>query len=61
VTSPGLVDCQGCLDGEIERLAEYLDEKEKGCIMGVVSLLNDVGPHGVGKHDLPVGIRVIYG
>ena len=55
------MDCQGCLDGEIGRLINYLDEAERGCIMGVVSLLNDVGPRGVGKKDIPVGIRTIYG
>ena len=52
MNSSGLVDCQGCLDEEIESLPEYLDETEKACALEIVSLLNDAGPHGIGKKDL---------
>jgi hypothetical protein len=49
-----LVDCQGCLDGEIERLADYLNEDEKAYALSVFSLLDDAGPDGMGKKDILV-------
>jgi hypothetical protein len=54
MNSPGLVDCQACLDGEIERLSDYLDEAEKACVLEILSSLNDAGPHGIEKKDIPV-------
>jgi hypothetical protein len=56
---PGLVDCQGCLDGEVESLSDYLNEVEKVCALEIVSLLNDAGPNGVGRKDIPVSFRAI--
>ena len=54
MNSSGLVDCQACLDREIERLPEYLDEVEKACVLKIISLLNDAGSHGIAKKDLLV-------
>ena len=61
VNSSGLVDCQACLDTETERLSEYLDEAEKACALEIVSLLNDAGPHGIGKKDLLVNLGRVHG
>ena len=55
------MDCQGCLDNEIESLPEYLDEGEKACALVIISLLNDAGPHGIGKKDLLVSLGHIHG
>jgi len=62
LNSSGLVDCQVCLDGEVGKLPEYLDETEKACALEIVSLLNDAGPHGIRKKDLLVspGVSIIY-
>ena len=60
LNSSGLVDCQACLDGEVEKLPEYLDEAEKACALEIVSLLNDAGPRGIRKKDLLVSPRYIY-
>lgn len=57
--SSGLVDCQGCLDGEVERLSDYLDEEEKVLALEIVSLLNDAGQRGIGKKDILVRIRAV--
>jgi hypothetical protein len=54
MNSSGLVDCQACLGGEIERLSEYLDEGEKACTLEMVSQLNDAGPRGIGRKSLIV-------
>lgn len=54
MNSSGLVDCQACLDGEVERLPEYLDEGEKDCALEIISLLNEAGPRGLGKKELVV-------
>jgi len=56
----GLVDCQACLDGEIERLSESLDEAEKACALDMVSLLSDAGPRGIGKKELVVSLWRIH-
>jgi hypothetical protein len=55
------VDCQACLDSEIERLAECLDETEKACALEIVSLLNDAGAYGIGKKDILVSLGRIRG
>lgn len=60
MNSSGLVDCQDCLDGEIESLPEYLDEAEKGCALQIVLLLNDAGPRGIGKKEVIVSPQCIY-
>lgn len=60
MNSPGLVDCQGCLDGEIERVSDYLDEAEKVYVLEIVSLLNDAGPYGIGKRDVLVSLGTIH-
>lgn len=54
MNSPGLVDCQGCLDGEAERLSDYLDEAEKAFALEIVSLLDEAGKRGIGKKDISV-------
>lgn len=58
--SSGLVDCQACLDSEIETLPGYLDEAEKVCVLEIVSLLEGAGPRGMGKKDLLVSLRRIH-
>jgi len=58
--SSGLVDCQACLDSEIETLSEYLDQAEKACALEIVSLLDDAGPRGIGKKDLLVSLGRIH-
>jgi len=60
LNSSGLVDCQACLDDEVDKLPEYLDEAEKACALEIVSLLNDAGPHGIRKKDILVGPRRTY-
>jgi len=60
INSSGLVDCQACLDSEIERFPEYLDEGEMACALEIVSLLSDAGPHGIGKNDLLVSFGSIH-
>jgi hypothetical protein len=60
ITSPGLVDCQGCLDDEIERLSDYLEEAEKACALEILSLLNHAGPCGTGKKDILVSPRITH-
>ena len=54
LNSSGLVDCQACLDGEVDRLSEFLDQTEEACALEIVSLLNEAGPHGIRKRDLLV-------
>lgn len=54
MSSSGLVDCQACLDSEVDRFPEYLDEAERACALEIISLLNDAGPHGIGKKELVV-------
>jgi len=61
LNSSGSVDCQACLDGEVEKLSEYLDETEKACVLEIVSLLNDAGHHGIRKKELLVSPRNIHG
>ena len=56
MNSSGLVDCQACLDGELERLPEYLDETERARALEIISLLNNAGPHGIRKRDLLVSL-----
>lgn len=60
MNSSGLVDCQACLGGEIERLSEYLDEAEKACTLEMVSQLNHAGSWGIGKKELIVGFWRIH-
>lgn len=57
--SSGLVDCQGCLDGETDRLTDYLDEAEKAFVLEIGSLLNDAGQRGIGKKDISVSIGAV--
>ena len=54
INSPGLVDCQACLDEETEKLSGYLSEEEKACTLEIVSLLNNAGARGIGKKDILV-------
>ena len=61
MNSSGLVDCQACLDSEIERLAECLDEAEKACALEIISLLNDTGARGIGKRDILVSLGRVHG
>ena len=56
MNSSGLVDCQACLDSEVEMFPEYLDEAQRACALEIVSLLNDAGPHGIGKKELMVSL-----
>ena len=56
MNSSGLVDCQACLDSEVDRFPEYLDEAERACALEIISLLNDAGPHGIGKKGLMVSL-----
>lgn len=57
--SSGLVDCQGCLDCEVGRLSDYLDEAEKGFVLEVVSLLDEAGQCGIEKKDILVSIGAV--
>jgi hypothetical protein len=59
MNSSGLVDCQGCLDGEVGRLSDYLDKAEEAFVLEVVSLLDEAGQSGIGKKDILVSIGAI--
>lgn len=56
MNSSGLVDCRGCLDVEVERLSDYLEEAEKAFALEMISLLNDAGQRGIGKKDILVSL-----
>lgn len=60
MNSPGLVDCQACLDNEIEKLPEYLDAAQTDCALEIVSLLNNAGSPGIGKKELLVSLGRIH-
>lgn len=59
MNSSGLVDCQSCLEGEMERLSDYLKEAEKALALEIVSLLNDAGQRGIGKKDIIVSTGAV--